>query len=262
MTRELDRLVAGGVELEYRRVRRDGGGDRTPIVMLHEGLGSVALWRDFPEALSAAADREVFLWSRRGFGGSDAATSPQDRHYLHHDALVELPQVLAAAGIERPILFGHSDGATIALLYAAARPHAVAALVLEAPHVFVEPITLAGIEAAVEAWETTDLPEKLARNHRDATAVFAAWRDIWLDPAFRDWNVEAGLERVVCPTLIIQGDDDQYGTAAQHRAIKARVTGAHLLELADCGHSPHRDRPAAVLAATGRFVARLEGGPR
>jgi pimeloyl-ACP methyl ester carboxylesterase len=217
------------------------------------------LWRDFPEALSAATDRDMFLWSRRGFGGSDPAAGPRDRHYLHHDALVELPQVLAAVGIERPILFGHSDGATIALLFAAAHPLDVAGLVLEAPHVFVEPITLAGIEAAVEAWGATDLPAKLARHHRDAATVFAAWRDIWLDPAFRDWNVEAGLETVACPTLIIQGDDDQYGTAAQHRAIVARVTGAHVVELADCGHSPHRDRPAAVLAATVRFLARVEG---
>ena len=259
MTREMDRLVADGAELEYCWVRRYGRGDRAPIVMLHEGLGSVGLWRDFPEALSASADRDVFLWSRRGYGGSDAAAGPRDRHYLHHDALVELPQVLAAAGIERPILFGHSDGATIALMFAAARPRAVAALVLEAPHVFVEPITIAGIEAAVEAWATTDLPAKLGRHHRDASAVFAAWRDIWLNPAFRDWNVEAGLEAVDCPTLIIQGDDDQYATAAQHQAIVARVIGAHVMELADCGHSPHRDQPARVLAATERFLARFVG---
>ena len=128
MTRELDRLVADGAELEYRWVRRDGCGERAPIVMLHEGLGSVGLWRDFPEALSAATGRDVFLWSRRGFGGSEPAAGPRDRRYLHRDALVELPQVLAVGGIERPILFGHSDGATIALLFAAAHSRDVAAL--------------------------------------------------------------------------------------------------------------------------------------
>jgi pimeloyl-ACP methyl ester carboxylesterase len=172
---------------------------------------------------------------------------------MHHEATVVLPALLAAAGLERPILFGHSDGASIALLFAAHVPGVARALVLEAPHVFVEQVSLESIARAKVAFETTDLPAKLARHHRDVESAFRGWNDIWLDPRFRDWNIEAELARIVEPILLLQGEDDEYGTTAQLRSIEARVSNVTTQVLARCAHSPHRDRPEAVLDAVASF---------
>ena len=252
-----DRLHVEGLDLECRWT-----GERDPvrveIVLLHEGLGSLAMWKDFPARLSEATGRAVFAWSRQGYGASSPLPLPREPDYMHREAIA-LVALLRAACIERPILFGHSDGASIALIYAAAHPDGVAALVLEAPHVFVEHVTLASIAEARTTFETTDLAAKLGRYHRDPNQVFQRWNDIWLDPRFKAWNIERGLEAIACPMLLIQGEDDEYGTRAQLDAIHARAPQAQVLMPRPCGHSPHRDQPAAVLAAVSGFLEKSLG---
>jgi len=174
---------------------------------------------------------------------------------MHHEATVVLPEVLRAARLERPILLGHSDGASIALLFAARYSGAARALILEAPHSFVEDVSVASIAAAKVAYEATDLRVKLARHHADVEGAFRGWNDIWLDARFRDWNIEAEVARVTEPVLLLQGEDDQYGTAAQVRSIEARVRDVTTRILTQCAHSPHRDRPDEVLDAIAAFVA-------
>jgi pimeloyl-ACP methyl ester carboxylesterase len=225
------------------------------IVLLHEGLGSLAMWKAFPDQLAAAAGRRVFAYSRQGYGASRPTVARREPDYMHVEAGGMLPRVLDAAGIDRPILFGHSDGASIALLYAAAHPGAVAGLILEAPHVFVEPMTIEAITATGPVFETTDMPARLARYHDDANAAFWAWRGVWLDPRFRDWNIEAGLQRMTCPILMIQGLDDEYGSRAQLDAITARIPKARTVMLERCGHSPHRDQTERVLDLSRAFIA-------
>ncbi|MBV9440465.1 MAG: alpha/beta hydrolase [Candidatus Eremiobacteraeota bacterium] len=222
--------------------------------MLHEGLGSVSLWRDLPQRLAAATGCAVVAYSRYGYGRSDVLREKREPDYMHHEGQVVLPQLLAALEIERPILFGHSDGASIALIYAGAHPGAVRALVLEAPHVFVEEISVRSIAAAKTAYATTDLPQKLGRHHADADATFFGWNDIWLDPRFRGWNIEDYAARVRCPVLLIQGDADEYGTTAQLDALAAAVPKTQRLIVPRAGHSPHRDAPEPVIARIRSFV--------
>jgi pimeloyl-ACP methyl ester carboxylesterase len=241
---------AGGHRLEYRRI----DGTRPPIVMLHEGLGSVALWKQFPEEVARATGRAVFVYSRYGHGNSDALTGPRDVRYMHEDALVALPGFLDALGIENPILLGHSDGASIALIYAGAKPNAVSGLIVLAPHVFVEDLAVASIAAKKRAYETTDLRFKLARYHADVDGLFRGWNDIWLDPAFRSWNIEAYLPSIEVPVLAIQGVDDEFGTMEQIYRIARGARDVQVIELDDCGHSPHRDQPARTLAALAEYV--------
>ena len=231
--------------------------DRPTIVFLHEGLGSISLWRDFPLRVAERTGCGVFAYSRYGYGNSDSLVEKREPTYMHREADVVLPALLEAARIERPILLGHSDGASIALLFAAAFPGAARGLILEAPHVFVEDISVRSIAAANVAFATTDLPKKLARHHADAHGAFRGWNDIWLDPRFRTWNIEDGLERITEPVLVLQGEDDEYGTEAQLRAIEAHVRDVTTVLLDSCAHSPHRDRPDAVLDAIANFVARI-----
>ena len=178
---------------------------------------------------------------------------------MHDEGLEALPEFLDKLGIDTPILFGHSDGGSISLIHAGAHDR-VKALVLEAPHVFVEDVSVKSIAEAKEAYETTDFAAKLARYHADADRTFWAWNNMWLDPDFRAWNIEEYLPRVECPVLAIQGHDDEYGTMAQIEAIARQARGAvELLKLARCGHSPHRDQPQAVIGAVGRFIGALRG---
>ena len=244
-------LSAGGRRLEYQR----SGGREPTLVFLHEGLGSIRQWRDFPERVARATGCAALVYDRYGYGESEVLAEPRvGVRFMHDEALVALPQVLSALGIETPVLVGHSDGASIALIYAAAG-HAVRALALLAPHVFVEEICVRSIEQARKTFETTDLPERLGRYHRDPRRTFYLWNDVWLDPQFRPWNIEEYLPGVRAPLLAIQGEDDGYGTLAQLDAIKRQVSGrCELLKLANCGHSPHRDQPEAVLAAVSRFI--------
>ncbi|HTP95538.1 MAG TPA: alpha/beta hydrolase [Burkholderiales bacterium] len=248
----------GGARIEYRRI--EVAGARAPaIVFLHEGLGSVSQWRDFPAQLCALAGLDGLVYSRRGHGRSAPLAAPRTPDFMHAEALQVLPQLLATLDVKTPILFGHSDGASIAAIYAGAHPAAVRALILEAPHFFVEARSLEGIRAARAAFETTDLPERLARHHDDARAMFYGWNDVWLSAGFRDWNIESALGPVRCPVLAIQGEDDEYGTMAQLDALERRAGGAAtLLKLARCGHVPHRDQRDAVLAACARFIATLD----
>ncbi|RKQ86425.1 pimeloyl-ACP methyl ester carboxylesterase [Solirubrobacter pauli] len=221
-------------------------GTEPALVFLHEGLGSVELWRDFPARVHAATGRRVFLYSRAGHGWSDLPDGPRTPRFMHEEALDVLPRLLAEHGLERPVLIGHSDGASIALIHASEHP--VDRLVLLAPHVFVEDVTVASIEAARTAFETTDLKARMARYHRDPERTFRLWNDIWLDPAFRDWNIEDVLARVTAPTLAIQGAQDQYGTLAQLDLIEARRV------VLDCRHAPHLEAPEETLRAVTEFL--------
>jgi pimeloyl-ACP methyl ester carboxylesterase len=248
-------LVVDGKRLEI--ASWDGDPAQPAIVMLHEGVGSISLWRDLPRRLAERTGCAVVAYSRYGYGRSDVLREKREPDYMHHEGEVVLPALLAQLGIERPVLFGHSDGASIALICAGVRPDAVRALVLEAPHVFVEELTLRSIAAAKEAYACADLPAKLARHHADPGATFYGWNDIWLDPRFRDWNIERYAARVRCPVLMIQGDADEYGTTAQLDAIAAAVPGAQTVLVAGAGHSPHRDAAGTVLESVAAFVAQL-----
>ena len=245
-----------GHRIEVQRIAGARRGAPT-IVFLHEGLGSVSMWRDFPQRVAESTGCPVIVYSRYGYGQSDVPQAPFAVRYMHDESLDALPELLDKLGVEQPILFGHSDGGSISIIHAGAHDR-VKALVLEAPHVFVEDISVASIAAAKLAFETTDLPEKLARHHADAEKSFRRWNDIWLHPDFRCWNIEEYLPRVDCPVLVIQGFDDEYGTMAQLESIAMNARGpVELVKLERCGHSPHRDRPEAVLAAVTRFVRTL-----
>jgi pimeloyl-ACP methyl ester carboxylesterase len=239
-------LDVRGVRLEFERIESPTSQAPT-IVLLHEGLGSIALWRDFPARLAAASGATVVLYSRRGYGRSAPLAAPRSVNYMHEEALQTLPTVLDTLEVERPVLFGHSDGASIALIYAGASGRAVAGIVALAPHVFVEDISIAGITAAREAYLTTDLRERLARYHLDVDGAFWGWNDIWLNPSFREWNIEQMLPNIHCPVLAIQGLQDEYGTLEQVERIARHTGHSELLSLANCRHSPHRDQPEAVL---------------
>jgi pimeloyl-ACP methyl ester carboxylesterase len=255
-------FTAGGHSLEYKRIDprpHPGAAEDGPVlVFLHEGLGSVALWKDFPEKVSQATGCPAVIYSRYGYGKSDRLAGARGVDYMHREALEVLPELLDALSIHNPILIGHSDGASIALIHASAGGRAVRALVLLAPHVFVEDITVQSIAAAKVAFDGTDLASKLGRYHDDVESTFRGWNDIWLHPDFRRWNIEAYLPGVVCPVLLIQGEDDQYGTGAQVEAIARQVNGpVETLMLPDCAHSPHVDQKQATVEKITLFVARL-----
>lgn len=239
--------------------------DAPLIVFLHEGLGSVSMWRDFPQQLTQALGWRGLVYSRPAYGRSSPKL-PDTRwrpDFMHRQAQEVLPQVLAALGLAdaRPWLFGHSDGGSIALLHAAAFPDRVAGLVVCAPHLFVEALTVASIEQAREAYARTDLREKLAKYHDDPDSAFRGWNDIWLDPDFLAWNIEDEVATVRCPVLAVQGQDDQYGTMAQIERIAERLPAGQveLLKLDACGHSPHRDQPKVLIDRVVDFMHRRAG---
>jgi pimeloyl-ACP methyl ester carboxylesterase len=228
------------------------------LVLLHEGLGSIALWKDVPQRLSEATGCGVLVYSRQGYGHSSPLTGPRPVGYMHREAREILPPLLDRFAVRHPVFIGHSDGASIALIFAGCFPEIPVGLVLEAPHVFVEDVTIAGIEAARTAYRATDLSTKLGRYHDDVDAVFWGWNDIWLDPEFRSWNIEEYLPAIPCPVLQIQGRDDQYATRAQLDAITAGVSGPVETVLLDgCAHSPHHEQPLATSEAISTFVTRL-----
>jgi pimeloyl-ACP methyl ester carboxylesterase len=228
-----------------------------PILLLHEGLGSISMWRDFPAALAKATGREVIAWSRQGYGKSDPLKAPRDPDYMHLEASI-VPEVMSELGISRAWLFGHSDGGSIALLTAALFPEIVAGLILEAPHVYVEQKAVDSIAKVKTIYETTDLGQKLGRHHADVDHVFWHWNDIWLDPRFRAWNIEAILPGIAAPTLVIQGHDDEYGTMDQLDRIDKVLPQVQRLELNNCGHSPHRDQAEGVISAAASFMRSID----
>ena len=251
-------VTVEGRRLEYELIAASEA-DAPTLILLHEGLGSLAQWRDSPSRLAQATGCATLVYSRLGYGRSDALTEVRRVDYMHVEALETLPALREALAIADPVLVGHSDGASIALVHAGARRWPVRGLILEAPHVFVEDVTVASIAAAKQAYRTTDLRARLARYHRDVDGAFRGWNDIWLDPEFRAWNIEDCLPAVTSPVLVIQGEDDEYGTKVQLDAIAARVAGpVETLLLKDCKHSPHRDQPDATLAAMARFVAAIQ----
>ncbi|MBS27787.1 MAG: alpha/beta hydrolase [Alphaproteobacteria bacterium] len=247
-------VTAAGWRLEYfwTRVRTE---DEPVLLFLHEGLGSAGLWRDFPARLSAETGLPALVYSRYGYGGSDVLAGPRDVDYMHDEALQSLPVLRDALDLDDVILVGHSDGASIALIHAGAGQWPVRGLILEAAHVFVEDVSIAGIEDAKAAYDTTDLSDRIARHHTDGEKTFRGWNDIWLDPAFRDWNIEACLPAIDCPVLAIQGAEDEYGTEAQLAAIGRGCAGpVDTILVPDCRHAPHRDQTDGVLAVMADFV--------
>jgi pimeloyl-ACP methyl ester carboxylesterase len=255
----IEGLELGGRFLEV--LDRAGDPALPALVLLHEGLGSVGLWRDFPADLAGATGARVVAYSRFGHGASDPPPRPRTSRFMHEEALEVLPALLDALRIEDPILVGHSDGASIALIHAAR--HRERGVVAIAPHVFVEELGLAEIRKARTAFETGDLRERMARHHRDPDAAFHGWNDVWLHPDFPRWSIEDDLADVACPLLLIQGTEDQYGTLEQLDRIEAAVAGpVERLHLA-CRHAPHLEAPEATLAATAGFIGQLSyAGPR
>lgn len=230
------------------------------LVFLHEGLGSVSQWRDFPRAVAAATGCPAFVYSRWGYGQSDRADLPRPLSFMHDEARGALPEILDIMGIGEAILIGHSDGASIALIYAGENGARLRGLVLEAPHVFVENECISSIAERRVEWGNTELREKLARHHADVDSAFYGWADAWLHPDFRKWDLTSFLPGVRVPVLVIQGEDDDYGTTAQVDAVCTRVSGpAERVLLSDCGHSPHRDKPEETLAAMAGFIRRITG---
>ncbi len=251
-----------GHRLEYAWLGPDA--DEGPsIVMLHEGLGSLAMWKDFPAAVQARTGLGVLVYSRQGYGRSDPIEGARKPDFMHREARVVLPALLDTLGVRDPILLGHSDGGTIALIHAGTpglpgpRPRAAVTL---AAHVFNEDVCVASIAAARKAYQTTDLRERLARYHDDVDGAFFGWNDVWLLPEFRDWTIEDVLPLVECPLLVMQGEDDQYGTMAQIEAICAGAGGpAEAVTIPDCGHSIHVDATEMALDHIARFVGKAVG---
>lgn len=248
------RAAGRETRLEYQWIAPERA-DAPLLIFLHEGLGSLAMWKDWPAAACGATGCRGLLYSRPGYGRSTprAAHEKWQAGYLHEQARDVLPALLRALGVDarrdRPVLYGHSDGGSIALLYASQHPDAVAGVVAAAPHVFVEDMTVRSIAAARRAYLEGDLRGRLARYHDDPDSAFWGWNDIWLDPAFRAWNIEAALPGIRCPVLALQGADDHYASLAQIESIARHAPLATMQVLADCGHTPHRDQPAAVTAA-------------
>jgi len=246
-------VIVDGVDLDVA----DLPGGEPALVLLHEGLGSIGLWRGVPDGLHSATGRRVVVYSRAGYGHSGPAELPRPVAYMHHEADVVLPAVLGGLGIGRPVLVGHSDGASIALLFAGAgRP--VAGLVLLAPHVVVEDVTVASIAAARQAYAETDLRARLARHHDDVDAAFRGWNDVWLSAGFRAWDITDRLAAIAAPVLVIQGADDAYGTTRQLDLIERGVAGpVERFLLPGVGHAPHLEAPEAVGEAIVGFLRRI-----
>jgi pimeloyl-ACP methyl ester carboxylesterase len=253
----MNQIDLDGIRLEIRQIASAGQlAPKSTIVFLHEGLGSVSLWTqrgiDWPERVCAAAGRAGLVYSRRGYGRSDPAVRPLSARYMHHEAWKVLPALLARLEILQPVLLGHSDGATIALLHASR--FEVSACIAMAPHVLVEDIALKAIVQAQSAFESGQLRERLARHHADVEGAFRQWNDVWLSSEFRRFDIRADCQRITSPLLLLQGLNDEYGTLRQLDEIAACAPHARQRRLPDCGHSPHRDQPQASLDAVVDFL--------
>src|SRR5689334_4846852 len=249
-------LHIDGADLEYRFIG-PAPADGPTIVMLHEGLGSAALWGDFPDKLQEATGAGVFVYSRAGYGASSPTTLPRPLDYMHREALDVLPKLLDAIGFRRGILVGHSDGASIAAIYAGGRQDfRVQALALLAPHFVVEDISVKSIAEIRTTYETTNLREKLARWHKDVDNAFYGWNGAWLDPKFRDWDISEYLAYIRVPVAVIQGERDQYGTMRQVEIAREECyCPVDVTEVPGAGHSPHREAPGATLDAITGFAS-------
>jgi pimeloyl-ACP methyl ester carboxylesterase len=251
-------LHIGDCDLEYRMIG-PAPQDAPTIVMLHEGLGSAALWGDFPDRLQAATGMGVFVYSRAGYGASTPVTLPRPLDYMSREALDVLPALLDAIGFQRGVLLGHSDGASIAAIYAGGfSDHRVRGVVLIAPHFVVEEVSVASIDGIRKTYETTDLRAKLARWHHNVDNAFYGWNDAWLDPDFRRWDIGEYLAYIRVPVAILQGEDDQYGTIRQIEIAKEECyCPVDVTVISGAGHSPHREVPELTLATISEFVKRI-----
>jgi pimeloyl-ACP methyl ester carboxylesterase len=252
-------LSIAGRDLETRHITTPRS--QGTIVLLHEALGSVSHWRDFPERLAERCGMDVLLYSRIGHGQSEGPSEVRSRRYFEQQSLEVLPALLAHFAIERPVLFGHSEGAAIALIYAATHPETVRALVLESPILRLEPASAAGMALAERAWQETDFRERLARHHRDPDAVFAAWLSIRDSDSLLALPLEAHLPPVRCPLLVLQGEHDEYATVLQTDALRPLAPQMQLVRLADTGHTPHREQPEIVLERIAGFLHQLQQEP-
>jgi len=248
-------------DIEYQWLG-DANASGPLIIFLHEGLGSLAMWKAFPQQLCAELDCRGLVYSRPGYGHSSARAADEswDTDFMHHQAYALLPALLQALGVDprlEPVwLFGHSDGGSIALLYAARYRQNVVGLIVLSPHIMVEDISIESIELARQNYldSDSDLKQKLGRYHADPDSAFWGWNDIWLQPTFRDWSIEDEIGAIRCPLLAVQGVDDEYGTLEQVHGIARRVAQAEIVELADCRHSPHRDQAQKLVGITSEFV--------
>lgn len=244
------------ITLEYQLINAD---DNTAplVIFLHEGLGSVSMWRNWPEQVCRALNCRGLVYSRYGYGQSSPRLpdEPRTSDYLHHEAYNDLPALLTALELddEKVVLYGHSDGGSIALLFAARYPEQVQAIAVAAPHFFIEDVTIKGIRDARHIYTSTDFAVRLGRHHRDPDSVFWSWNTTWLTPEFRQWNIESVLGLIRCPVLAIQGVDDEYGTLEQIRGIQRHAPQTRLCIIPDCGHSPHRDQSETVIRELGNF---------
>jgi pimeloyl-ACP methyl ester carboxylesterase len=256
----MDKVQVNGAALEVERIAGAQDAKLAPIVFLHEGLGSVAMWRDWPRRVCEATGREGFVYSRRGYGKSESIPDVRGDgrlkpDYMHRGAIDVLPALFGKLGIASPVLLGHSDGGTISLIHAAHFP--VRACVVMAPHVIVEDVSVRSIEEARDAFAQTDLRTRLARYHDDVDTAFWQWNDIWLDPAFREFDIRSECRHITAPVLAIQGKDDPYGTLAQIDEIHP----AGMIDravLANCGHSPHKDQPALTTELVAKFLTKVD----
>jgi pimeloyl-ACP methyl ester carboxylesterase len=258
----MPQLTAGGHRIDYEWLGPRPA-DAPTIVFLHEGLGCVEMWRDFPQRVVDETGCGALIYSRAGYGHSDKIELPRPVRFMHDEALIVLPDILQELQFDDAILLGHSDGGSISLINAGGvNPSTVRALVLEAPHVFVEEFGLKSIRAAAIEYEKGDLRKKLERYHgNNVDSAFWGWNKVWLNPEFRDWNIEEYLPGISVPVLVIQGENDQYGTWSQVDAIEKGCTGeVQSVKLSDCGHSPHRDQPERALDAIVAFLKRCELG--
>jgi pimeloyl-ACP methyl ester carboxylesterase len=254
-------VQAAGRSINYEWVGGESGGNagKPVLVFLHEGLGSIRQWRDFHARVAAATGCRTLVYDRYGYGQSDVLQEKKRAtRFMHDEALQALPEMLAKLKIDNPILIGHSDGASIALIHAGAG-HPVRAVAAMAPHVFIEPVCIDSIRKAAASFESTDLPARLGKYHRDVRRTFYGWADVWLDPGFESWDIRAEfLPRIRCPVLGIQGYDDEYGTMAQLDEMERRLGGpCELLKLENCGHAPFRDQPERTLSAVNEFIDKL-----
>lgn len=255
-------VAVAGVKLEVLRLAGQRAGPT--LVLLHEGLGCVALWKDFPARLRDATELPVLVYSRRGYGRSDPIELPRPPSFMHDEARETLPALLRTCGVDDLVLVGHSDGGSIALIHAASFPDApVRGVIAEAAHVFVEDVTLESIRRAAAAYEDSDLRSRLARYHGDnVDGAFHGWSRVWLSPAFRNWDLRPQLAAIRCPVLAIQGDHDPYGTLAQVDAIAHAVAGDfESLVLSHVGHAPHVEQPDVALATMARWTRQLIDQP-
>jgi pimeloyl-ACP methyl ester carboxylesterase len=250
---DLPTVAVPGGRVEFDDV--PGSADLAPLLFLHEGLGSVALWRGFHRRIAAATGRRAVAYSRLGHGWSDPPPAPRTPEFMRTEAATVVPALRDALGLGVPVVVGHSDGASIGLLHAATAP--VHGLVVLAPHVFVEEFGLGGVRAARDAYDTGDLRTRMARRHRDPDAAFRNWNDMWLDPAFLDWDLRADLTGIRCPVLAVQGTDDPYGTVAHVEAVRELTSGPVELLVLECGHAPHLEAADDTTAAVLRFLAPL-----